>query len=168
MNSVKGFTLLELMVSMVILSILLSFAVLSIGDSGQAQLKQEARQLNALLTLASQEAVIQGKDMGVAFTQDHYYFYNWQAGQWELFVQDAVFYPRTLSPDIQLILAIEGEAMTLVQGTCVENACKPQLLLLSSGELVPFELTLTMPNQSLDYRLQGMPTHIVLSTQEIP
>lgn len=149
----KGFTLLELMVSIVIIGIILSFAVLSIGDGGQSRrLEQEVQQLVALLTLASQEAILQGKDIGIAFTQHQYSFYLWQNQDWQLLTQDDLFHPRELSVDLQINLFVEGEEVVICE---VESTCKPHLLLLSSGELIPFELTFTVVGSALTYVLEG-------------
>lgn len=150
----KGFTLLELMVSIVIIGIILSFAVLSIGDGGQSRrLEQEIKQLVALLTLASQEAILQGKDFGIAFTQHQYSFYLWQDQDWRLLTQDDLFHPRELSVDLQINLSMEGEKVVICEEEV--STCKPQVLLLSSGELIPFELTLTVTGNTLTYVLNG-------------
>ncbi len=156
----QGFTLLELIVSIIIIGIILSFATLSIGDGGQSRrLKQEVQQLVTLLILASQEAVLQGKEIGVVFTKKNYYFFLWQDQEWRLLTQDEVFHSRALPAGMQINLSIEGEIVAVDDTTCEAPAtCKPQLLLLSSGELTPFQLTLTAAGNV--YQLTGTLTDI--------
>ncbi len=145
----KGFTLIEIMVVIVIIGVILSFATLSIGDGGLAQkLEQETQRLASLLKLANQEAIMQAKEMGVSFDTDGYHFYVLQEQQWQL-VQDDIFRPRILPPGMQTEIHIEGVPIVLSK-----DKKTPQLLLLSSGELTPFEVIFTVESdKTLRYRL---------------
>jgi general secretion pathway protein H len=156
------------MVSIVIIGIILSFATLSIGDGGQSRhLKQQVQQLTALLNLASQTAILQGKEIGVIFTQKNIHFYLWQNQDWRLLSHDDVFYPRAFTIDMQMTLSIEGETVVIDEVACKEtSACKPQILLLSSGELTPFELTLTVTSSALVYQLVGTLTSVEYSLKQ--
>ncbi|RKZ48051.1 MAG: type II secretion system protein GspH [Candidatus Parabeggiatoa sp. nov. 2] len=154
---VNGFTLIEIMVVMVIIGVILSFVTLSIGDGGLARkLEQEAQRLASLLTLASQEAIIQAKEMGVSFETDGYRFYVLQEQKWyALTTQDDIFRPRTLPLGMQTEIRLEGEPIVLNE--VQKNT--PQLLLLSSGELTAFEVIFTAESdETLRYRLTGTAT----------
>ncbi|RKZ41828.1 MAG: type II secretion system protein GspH [Gammaproteobacteria bacterium] len=151
---VKGFTLIEIMVVMIIISVILTFMTLSIGDGGLAQkLKQEAQRFASLLTMASQEAIMQSKEMGVSFEIDGYHFYVLQEQQWQA-SQDEIFRPRRLPPGIESELYLEGESIVL--NNMEKNA--PQLLLLSSGELTPFKVIFKYESEGLHYQLIGTAT----------
>ena len=70
-----GFTLLELMVVLVLIGIIISFAVLSLGGDKISELmEQETRRLATLLELAADEAVLRGEELAVNFTDDGYEF----------------------------------------------------------------------------------------------
>ena len=56
----RGFTLLEIMVVMVLIGILSSLAVLSIGGGPRDRLAEEGRRLAALVELHQQEAILTG------------------------------------------------------------------------------------------------------------
>ena len=149
----KGFTLIEIMVVLIIIGVVLSFVTLSVGNGRQTQqLQQEAQRLASLLTLASQEAILQAKEFGVAFTPEGYRFYEWQGQtKWYALNNDDLFYPRTLPPAISLAFYFANEPLQLE-----EKANQPQLLLLSSGEFTPFEIRLiTKSNTQGYYQLTG-------------
>ncbi len=149
----NGFTLIEIMVVMIIIGVILSFATLSIGDGGLAQkLEQEAQRLAALLKLARTEAIMQAKEMGISFDNQGYRFYVLQAQKWQAFtIQDDIFRPRTLPKGIFTEIHLEGEPIILNQA---KNT--PQLLLLSSGEFIPFEiLFIAETDETMRYRITG-------------
>ena len=158
MISNKGFTLIEIMVVFVIIGVIVSFTTLAIGNSGQTQqLQQEAQRLASLLTLASQEAILQAKELGVAFTSEGYRFYEWHNPRWQVLNNHDLFHPRILPPTIQLVFYLANESIQLA-----EKGEKPQLLLLSSGEFTPFEIRLmTKSNERRYYQLTGNITGMV-------
>jgi len=151
----KGFTLLEILVVMVIMGIILSFATLSIDNSGELRLmQQEARRLESILTLANQEAVLQAKEIGVSFTAHQYQFYVLDGEQWQHLNQDEILHLHLLPANLQLEVRLEGETVVLKQ-----TEDKPQLLLLSSGELPLFEIVLSSElNHKIRYRLTSQIT----------
>ncbi len=156
----KGFTLIEMMVVIIIMGIILSFITLSFGDGGQTQrLRQEAQRLASLLTLASQEAILQAKELGISFTSNGYHFYEWHGQQWSVLNDDDLFYARTLPPKIQLEFRLAGESPRSSEEDAQDT---PQLLLLSSGEISPFEVVLTTESVArLHYRLTSSVTGII-------
>ncbi len=151
-TSSDGFTLIEIMVVMIIISVILSFATLSIGNAGLAQnLKQERQRLASLLKLASQEAIMQSKEMGISFKTDGYRFYVLQGQEWQAITgRDNIFRPRTLPQGIQIDIRLDGEPIIETDNSM------PQVLLLSSGEMTPFEVIFWADSdESLRYRLIG-------------
>jgi len=149
-TSSDGFTLIEIMVVMIIISVILSFATLSIGNAGLAQnLEQEKQRLASLLKLASQEAIMQSKEMGISFKTDGYRFYVLQGQEWQAITGgDNIFRPRILPQGLQIDIRLDGEPII--------DTSLPQVLLLSSGEMTPFEVVFWADSdESLRYRLIG-------------
>ena len=71
----KGFSLLELLVVIVIISILFTFTTLAIrGTSPEELLQTEALRLDRLLQLALEEAILKGEEYGVEFKPGSYRF----------------------------------------------------------------------------------------------
>jgi len=154
-KEVNGFTLIEIIVVMVIISIILTFTTLSIGDGGLSQkLEQEAQRLASLLTMASQEAIMQSKEMGISFENDRYHFYVLQEQEWQQLTND-IFRPRKLPSGIQLELNLEDQPIIL-NDEIKKNG--PQLLLLSSGEFTPFEIIFSVSFNNTSYQLTGSAT----------
>lgn len=154
-----GFTLLELLVVIVLLGILTAGVMLSLGDGGQeARLKQEAQRLQHLLTLASEEAVLQGQEYGLLPYLQGYRFLRLDGAEW-VQQEDSLFRHRHLPEGMGLELYLDGMLIPLplllpeLEG---EGSPSPLILLLSSGERTPFELGLAwLERPSHGIRLQG-------------
>jgi general secretion pathway protein H len=144
-----GFTLIELLVVLVLIGIIVSFAALSIGGSGEREVEQEARRLAALIGVAGEEAVLQSKEIGILFAQDGYRFqagirqgltYAWKDED----QKDPVLRPRKLPAGMSLELILDGLPVKLERVQKLEQASelpRPQASMLSSGERSqPFEV----------------------------
>lgn len=135
-----GFTLLEVLVVIVIIGILVSLATLTLGGGREARLTEETERLVALVELAREEAVFQSRELGLSFWRGGYAFFEMAAGgQWAPLQGDGLLRPRRLPEDMRLSLFVEDLEVSLSQ---VEKHDAPQVFLLSSGEVTPFEVTL--------------------------
>ena len=158
-----GFTLLELMVVLVLIGIIFSFAVLSMRGTDISDLmEQETRRLAMLLELAGDEAILRGEELAVNFTDDGYEFLVLQDNIWRSSGDDGLLKAYSLPADIELRLEVEGEPPELnnlagqegedsgESGEDTVESLTPQVFILSSGEMTPFSVTF-MSFQS-DYR----------------
>jgi general secretion pathway protein H len=155
-----GFTLLELMVVAVIIGILASFAVLSIGRRAiDDRLDAEARRLQELLSLAADEAVLQGTELGFLQTAHGYQFLSLNRdGKWQPIEEAGALRERTMEEPFFLQLRVDGRAVSPARMTDDQNAkdeVKPQILLLSSGEETPFALDIRARDYAPYYTLEG-------------
>ena len=143
----SGFSLIELLVVIVILAItaamvVLGTATLKAGDPAET----ESRRLAALLQFVAEEALVQGRDYGVEFFADGYRFLSWDPDSrlWSVVEDEAALRRRTLPPDVELVLAVDGrEVVVEPEGRRARDAAEtlaPQVAVFSSGELTPFEL----------------------------
>ncbi|MGD9340993.1 MAG: prepilin-type N-terminal cleavage/methylation domain-containing protein, partial [Chromatiales bacterium] len=74
-STMRGFSLLELLVVFTIIGILLALATLSVNLVGEDEnLEKTARRTHALMALATEEALLQGRDFGILFEQRGYQF----------------------------------------------------------------------------------------------
>ena len=129
-----GFTLLELLVVLLLIGFVLSFAVINIGAHSSAeQLDQETQRLQSLLRLASDQAVMQARTHGVRMRADGYAFVARRPVGWQR-LEEAPLQPRHLDP-----------AVTLHPPAAAPDtdADAPTLWLFPDGQITPFQLELT-------------------------
>lgn len=145
----KGFTLIEILVVMFIVSIMTGIAVANMPTFVQSgELDTEARRLMTLLRMVREEAVLQVEEYGLRVSPQRYEFlvYDDRRQAWSV-VTESPFQARGVPDDMELALAVEETSLSLSNPDDEEasqDAEVPPVLLLSSGEATPFELTLAM------------------------
>jgi general secretion pathway protein H len=145
----RGFTLIEVMVVVVIIGVLINFVTLSIGrNTPQDQLKEEAQRLSSLIGLASEEALLRSALIGVDINEEAYSFLRLEEGNWQP-MDDNLFRARQLPEGMVFSIA-----STQLQGEDQEKDI-PEIILMNSGEMTPFELKLSSDRIESFYRLSG-------------
>ncbi|NIR58909.1 MAG: type II secretion system minor pseudopilin GspH [Gammaproteobacteria bacterium] len=136
---------------LVIIGVIVAFAQLSVGthDAGRTA-QREAERLAALLRLAQEEAVLSGRELGVAFGREGYRFMRLEDGEWVALEDDRLLRPRRFAARLELELQVAGVPAALHAGE--EQA--PQVQMLSSGELTPFSLRVG-GGDAQGYRVRG-------------
>lgn len=136
-----GFTLLEVLVVLVIISVVIGFAVLSV-DTGPEELRREGNRFASLLELTAEEAVMNGREYRVILHRHGYAFEYLQDGKWQR-SEDELLRPRQLPDGMALELTVEDQPQQLDDADAPGQREPVALFLLSSGEITPFELTVT-------------------------
>lgn len=157
-GNVRGFTLLEILVVLVIVGIVVTFAVLSIsGKSQEARMASAADRLQAVFKLASDEAIVRNLQLGLR-VQDHSYRFLRLNDQnhWVTYTNDQPLRPHRVAQDIDLHVFVQGlKADIPGQGSggakASDNA--PQAVFLSSGEATPFTLEVHASGVSSFYQV---------------
>ncbi|MEO5334894.1 MAG: type II secretion system minor pseudopilin GspH [Magnetococcus sp. YQC-5] len=153
-----GFTLIEIMMVLLIIGIMMSMAVLSVGSqSREKAVKEEVMRLQGLFTLAKREAVFDMQEWGVRFVGQGYEFLVQDEKQeWKRpALDERLLKARTLPRDMPMELQVEGE---MVVGRSVKPDAPPQVIFSSDGEMTPFQLELKVPDVksgSVRFRLTG-------------
>ena len=149
-SRLTGFTLLELLVVLVIVGITLSFAVLSLGlRSDKDIVLEESRRLTALMQLASEEAVLQGRELAMQFEGNDYRFLILEKDRWQVIETDKLFRQRSLPEGLQAELVVEGI------GKPPASTSGRLIYFYSSGEVSPFQLSLQDSQRKYLYTING-------------
>ncbi|MFT7686680.1 MAG: general secretion pathway protein H [Candidatus Azotimanducaceae bacterium] len=142
-NKNRGFTLIEILVVVLIVSIMSGIAVTqlpSFVQSGDFDL--ESLRVKTLLDMAREEALVQASEFGFKPNDEGYAFYQFdEESQVWVEVLESPFHRRILPEDFFLDLQIAGQKLELS-----DEKDPPPLLLLSSGEVSPFTLRIYQKN----------------------
>ena len=149
-NAAGGFSLLEIMIVVVIIGVLVSIFALSVGSFSDDAATEHARRLEALIGLATEEASMQGREIGLRFYQHGYEFSarvpeldkdGLQIWIWTPLEDDKLLKARDLGEEFAIDLIIEGKEVDLDYERNSEpdddEEYLPQIYLFSSGDLVP-------------------------------
>ncbi len=161
MRVCRGFTLLELMVVLILVGIIFSFAVLSLGGDDLAEaMEQETRRLATLIDMAADEAVMRGEELAIHFAEDSYAFLVLDAGDWQPATDDHLLKTYMLPAGIELRVEVEGEPPLLAEPAEEEEEEEeerlvPQVYILSSGEMTPFVAIFAAEQSRYRYHLSA-------------
>jgi general secretion pathway protein H len=145
-NSQAGFSLLEIMMVVVVIGILIAIFTLSVGSFSDDVLGEHARRLQVLLDLAAEDATMQGREIGLQFYQHGYEFSarfpgvdedGLQIWLWQPLDDDRLLKPRDLGEDYSVELIIEAKEVDLDYDRQEEEEYRPQIFILSSGDVAP-------------------------------
>lgn len=132
-----GFTLLEVVVVVLLLSIILGLVAVNLGSDDSGELRDEAQRLTLLLNTAQQDAILEGQVLALTLEPGGYHFMRLtDAGTLQPITHDELLRARELPPDIKIAaVEIAGKAPTQTEK---QNG----IVLLPSGELDEFTITL--------------------------
>jgi general secretion pathway protein H len=160
-----GFTLLEILVVIVIIGVMVSMVTLSIGLLGaDRQVEEETRRFWAVLRQAREEAELQAIDLAIFVGTTDYEFlrFDTRRTEWQSVVEDKLYAQRTLPEGLRFRLWMEGREIVLKPGLPDRSKkdenqkWPPQLTVLSSGDVVPFELQIERDGAPALWRLTSL------------
>jgi general secretion pathway protein H len=156
----RGFTLIEILVTIVIISIVLGLALLRIDvDSIDSRLKQETGRMARMMELADQQAIFQSQNIGMLILEDSYGFYVLDKDKW-LAVDDALLKQQTFDEDMEIIVTIDGAEVKL--DASLPEKPVPQIIFSSSGEWTAFEILFGQrDNNDITYVLNNIETGLL-------
>ncbi len=129
-----AFTLIELLVVLVIIGIVITIGFLSLAGFGlNAKAKQTANQLQQVLEVASQQAVMQPATIGMRIDEHGYRFFQSVVGdvsgqaQWQALVDDQLSRPRAFDSELSVTVKtkhFDGDT---------DDSKLPEIVLFPSG-----------------------------------
>jgi len=165
MKPQRGFTLIEVMLVVLLIGLASTIVLMTVDDSGQKKLvKREGQKLAALAGIALDKAVLSGRDFGMVFNRDKYHFVELIEQRWQP-AQDDVLKEQKFK-NIAMSAEIDGfkwlpdqkdySSSALFSEREIDEELDekekphiPQLLILSSGEMTPFRLTLILDGEKI-------------------
>jgi len=151
-----GFTLIELLVVVFLIGLISGFAVLSVSTLGDDRgVEGQLKRLQYQLSLAIEEAVVQGRPVGVLFNERRHLFLVADKSQWSELENNKQFLAQDLQDGWKFELRLSGKAISFVNsdGNDSKDQPIPQVVFFSSGEVEPFELLIVDLNNAPKFRI---------------
>jgi general secretion pathway protein H len=136
-----GFTLVEMLVTLVIMALLAGLATLSAGGNAQRAARDEMARIREVLLYARDEATMQGDELGLLVEEDAYRMLRFdpEAQTWAEVTEKPLEQHR-LPGGMSLALSLPGTPARAGSG----EEPVPEVLLSSSGEIGEFRLELRL------------------------
>lgn len=160
----RGFSLIEILVVLVIIAFATKMVVYSL-EGAEDELDTQALRLHTTINMASEFAILNQVELGFHIDNNVFEFLVFDGEKWVSFVREALFEPVEFDPRFKLALNLDDLAWA--QDNLLEQANWrelmsgdedsllelkkfkiPQVLILSSGEVSAFQLTLELKEQS--------------------
>jgi general secretion pathway protein H len=157
----RGFTLVEVLVVVVLIAIVATYAVLSIGTLGRdSQLETETDRLYTLLGVVKEQAEMQHRDHGMRLEEGRYAFlrFDVRSGEWREVANDKLLRARELPEGLRMRLwldAREAVLKPLPPKKEKEKPVPPQVILFANGDLTDFELRLEREDSDHSATIRG-------------
>ncbi|MGO2342393.1 type II secretion system minor pseudopilin GspH [Vibrio litoralis] len=158
MQRQRGFTLLEVLLVVVLMSLSALAVVQTLPQSNDDQAKEEASRFFQRLQLLSDDAILNGQDYGLRFDEKKSIYTYMQLAEegWQKVEDSKYFTETTLPEDLTFSFELGSEAWgdsdslfeqeDFYEDRFEDSDAKPkppQVYILSSGDVTPFLLTFT-------------------------
>ena len=132
----KGFSLLEILAVVVIISITVTFATITFGDFGSTRRTLiAAEHFVSFMNLLEQQAILQNQTFGIKIVNNSYQAMRFTSqDKWQKIGEDKIFRQRHF-PD--------NNTLT------INSSTNPQIIVQSSGDYKPFQLQIREKNGKL-------------------
>ena len=163
-KTAKGFTLFEIIVVVIIVTISTSAILFSTSFvGGSSDLKILGKDLSKTMRLLYQEAIFENKNFAISLNNRGFKVLEYDGQNWAE-SQQSFFRKVKLNEFQQSILIIEN----LVVESIDETSSKPHILILSSGEMTPFEWQIRDSDAKASITIFGDFLGNILSTDPAP
>ena len=149
----QGFTLIELLVVIVLLGIVTSFAVLSMGTGSiEREMEEEAKRLHALISLVREGSIIQAKEIAMEVDKQEYSFLEYKDKKW-IELETKIFKKRKIKDELEFLVNTELKSKVFKS----QELNLLRIYFLSSGEQTPFQVRINVKGESIPYyQLAGL------------
>lgn len=148
-----GYTLIEILIVIFIISIVTTVALLSINQNKNKTIESFAKQLTQILTLAEEQAILQPIVLGMYLDHDSFRFSSLQSepktqkSTW-VPLQDTILGKHRIPNGILVSIKVDGQSMDLEKKN-------PQIIISTNGEATPFTIYVGQPGEKPLYAIRG-------------
>lgn len=134
----RGYTLIEILVVVFIISIVTTVALLSISQNENKHIEAFANELTQVMTFAEEQAMLQPVVLGVSLSDKSVNFSGWQPNAdskksaW-IPLESSALQQRSVPSDIELTVAGHED-------NAADNAKQPQIIISTNGDPTPFTI----------------------------
>jgi general secretion pathway protein H len=167
-QSQQGFTLLEVMVVIIIIATIFSMTNLSVFQSADRRLEEEARRFAALVQLLNEESIIKNIDYAVGLSKREYAFFQPDSNGKLHPLDDSsgIFRQREIPDYGELTGTIAGGELDLPTSLAPKEKKRlsdeedelpeqlPAIYILSSGEMTEFAISIK-GDEGQEYTVEG-------------
>lgn len=150
---------------LVVVAIMISMATLSFGVLGRdRQSEEESRRFWTVLQQAREEAELQAEDLGIFISDNSYEYlrFDVRRDEWQVIDDDELFQQRELPAGLRFRLRVDTRQIVMkpdLPNRADKDENKkwpPQVMVLSSGDVMPFELEIEREGAPSLWRVTGL------------
>lgn len=140
-----GYTLIEILIVLFIISIVTTVALLSISRNENKQLESFANELTQMVTLAEEQAMLQPTVLGLTFSEHSFQFSSLDTSNRDekknkntwIPLQDTRLAKRDIPSNIQLKIEVGNKSLSMDDE---EENHSPQIIISTNGDITPFTI----------------------------
>lgn len=166
-----GFTLIEMMLVLVLLATSAVAVIISLPESKDNKVKDEAARFHQLVQLLGEDALLNGVDYGIRIERHSYQFLELTRDDWQPIKESKFFTEVDVGEDINLRVEIGGYSWQdkdrlfkpgslfdedmFAEQTDKNKIKPPQVVVMASGEYTPFTLDFEVDGQNQFWHVQA-------------
>lgn len=152
---VKGYTLIEILIVIFIITIVTSVAMLSIGKNENRRMAFFVSELCQKLTLAEEQAILQREVLGLYIKKNRLYFARFQSDKkhkkesW-VPLKSNLLSQSQVPTNMELYVSVPTEEQNKT-----DEEMTPQIIISTNGDLTPFEIYIGRKGEKPRYVIIG-------------
>lgn len=155
----KGYTLIEILIVLFIVSIVTSMAFVTIGGNENRRLESFANELTQMLTLAEEQAMLQPSVLGLSVNEQALQFASYETQEEEkkkswVPLTDKLLGHHRIPKGVELAIEV-GDKRTSSMDAKKDEKNNPQIIISTNGDVTPFTIYVGKPGEKPRYIIKG-------------